>query len=427
MSFNLRTLLLALWLTPTCALAVDPNLVPCLDEKVIERAWVDTRVPGLYDAIPGKNEIKIGALEIKTQKSKNTFETDLLWMDGSKTTTEFFNPKAYEDLMYETLIRAKGASERYNDISWEAFWATSKTLLSQKVEALKKSGDFSNEKKIMEDPEILAITAKLMLPVWENSVFFTARSWTKGDVMRRWRYFCQADRMSVVDLNPDQMKLLQYGVDALFPSEAQILGQKNLFETREVDTQGGGNFKRDINPQTKTIVFNNANLNIAPELGTPPNWIKPTGVPELVSGKGVPTHLYVTLNQMKLAGIKPGELKHGEISNITNMETAVAIRNSPEFQTWLKANPKKKTVPGSLLATIFLKTPTGRYVQTVLTQSGHKIKGVFIEDTKIETLNDLSRRIYSTTEEGNRLAQDLPRDTPMPGAIKKVYLDLEPL
>ncbi len=91
-----------------------------------------------------------------------------------------------------------------------------------------------------------------------------------------------------------------------------------------------------------------------------PRWIQPHGSRPLVSGKGIPTIVYLDLNAMKQLGIGYGTLRTAKICEVHDLDSALHLK-------WLirhHSQPLAHLVPN---IRIF------RSRETSLTQSGHKI------------------------------------------------------
>jgi len=92
-----------------------------------------------------------------------------------------------------------------------------------------------------------------------------------------------------------------------------------------------------------------------------PAWIQTESVP-LVKGRGTPTIAYLTLRLMKMKGVPYGGLKELVAVNIANPRSAVSRSELLEG--------------GSAYEDAIRKTHTFQYLETVLTQSGHRILSV---------------------------------------------------
>jgi hypothetical protein len=127
-------------------------------------------------------------------------------------------------------------------------------------------------------------------------------------------------------------------------------------------------FSRNYEPETRTLTLDQAYLDSEHwrrfYSGRPdrpvPSWID-SRVP-LVKGKGVPTVVYMTLRQMKQFGIRYGGLAKIEIEKINNAESDIDVHELKERGLSLEQAVKE--------------TGTYRYVETIATQSGHKIVGM---------------------------------------------------
>jgi hypothetical protein len=106
-----------------------------------------------------------------------------------------------------------------------------------------------------------------------------------------------------------------------------------------------------------------------------PSFLDLERVVPLVPGRGVPLSALVTLVQMKLAGVEYGSLKEAHTNEIGNLRTALALHRFPEIRRWQAEHPKEP-VPGHIIAKAILSTSIGRYLETVLALSGHRIVDV---------------------------------------------------
>jgi len=120
-----------------------------------------------------------------------------------------------------------------------------------------------------------------------------------------------------------------------------------------------------------------------------PQFINNNGIPPLVREKGNPTLGYLTWMQMKIAKIPYGGLKTAESGEINNVVTALELIHDPSIKDWLRRNPEG-IVPSELISKAILKTATGRYISTVLTQSGHHIDKIEVSDTQMAGVYDFS-------------------------------------
>ena len=142
---------------------------------------------------------------------------------------------------------------------------------------------------------------------------------------------------------------------------------------------GVAKFVRIISDDHKHLV-----LKDALRMDSFPGFINIANVTPLVSDRGTPTQIFATLHQMRVAGVRPGELRTLTAKNITNVETALTILHAPPVKTWMSQNPGR-AIPDELVAQVIMETQTGRYMQTIATQSGHRIKSVKIENTLMIT------------------------------------------
>lgn len=200
----------------------------------------------------------------------------------------------------------------------------------------------------------------------------------------------------------------------------------NVFIQNGSEEVFAGVFKREVSLDGTEFVFNSAFLKLTSELERAPSWVKPPGVPELQPGKGIPTHLFVTLNQMKLAKIKPGQLKKATVSEVSNLETSLHMVEHPIYQRWRRENPNEGRIPGSVISEIFLASPTGRYVATTLTQSGHKIKSIKSSNVILTSVAEFLKPPGFLTQSEVELVKQ-KGDLLVPYFIHKVELELEPI
>jgi len=115
-----------------------------------------------------------------------------------------------------------------------------------------------------------------------------------------------------------------------------------------------GYFRRHFVNKTKTFIFDHAfPLNL-------PGWIKDVKVP-LVQGKGIPTHVYFTLRQMKLLDIAEGEIQMVKMSQIQNLDTAAFIHNATGGK-----------IVRNFDSVDILAAPSNEYMKTVMTQAGYE-------------------------------------------------------
>ena len=71
--------------------------------------------------------------------------------------------------------------------------------------------------------------------------------------------------------------------------------------------------------------------------------------------------------------------REAHTSLVDNAQAALELARTPAIRQWLEQHPPQHladTVPAHLLSEAILSTQTGRYLQSVLTLSGHKITSV---------------------------------------------------
>jgi hypothetical protein len=115
--------------------------------------------------------------------------------------------------------------------------------------------------------------------------------------------------------------------------------------------------QRSYDPQTKTLVMENAFLNDLP------SWID-AGKP-LKSGKGTPTVAYLTMRQMKKFGVHFGEITAVKMSTIQNIEAVMQLEHM-----------KRNGIPYDQG---IAKTHSVTYATTSIQQSGQTIVDVKID------------------------------------------------
>lgn len=148
-----------------------------------------------------------------------------------------------------------------------------------------------------------------------------------------------------------------------------------------------------------------------------------SGITPLVEGRGIPTQALVTLHHMRLAGVRYGGLRLVE-SYIGNARTAAELLGSEPVREWIETHPNEK-IPHSLLEPLFLSTSSGQYMQTFLTQSGHRVTRVEISEVR-GSYGDMwapdSHRGFLTRRGGGSYSSNQPTPTQF-----RVRLFLEPL
>jgi hypothetical protein len=132
-----------------------------------------------------------------------------------------------------------------------------------------------------------------------------------------------------------------------------------------------GTFTRSYNTKTGQLIMEQAFLSDLPE------WVEGQK-PELVPGRGTPTHAHVTLWQMKKMGIGFGEVKSVKMSTIQNIETVCHV-------DWLIRNYGE-----AKLNEFAYQTASVQYAETSINQFGEKITNASIDlKSKKVVLNKL--------------------------------------
>jgi hypothetical protein len=148
---------------------------------------------------------------------------------------------------------------------------------------------------------------------------------------------------SPVHQHPDHPELLRVTTDVTAPDGSS------------------GWIQRSYDPNTKTIVMENAFLQDVP------SWID-AGRP-MVPGRGSPTVTYLTLRQMKLFEAQFGGLRAVKMSTIQNVEAVMQLAQMTRM-------------PSSLsLDEAVAKTHSVLYATTSIEQSGHGIINIGIDTT----------------------------------------------
>jgi hypothetical protein len=100
-----------------------------------------------------------------------------------------------------------------------------------------------------------------------------------------------------------------------------------------------------------------------------PRWINVPGVVPLLAGKGIPLQMFLTLRQLKIAKIAPGEVKFVKsdiVNSIAVAEYEVARRR------WSAANPGKEATDVERNQWIQSMTSL-RYIESTLIQMGYRV------------------------------------------------------
>jgi hypothetical protein len=121
-----------------------------------------------------------------------------------------------------------------------------------------------------------------------------------------------------------------------------------------------------------------------------PSFVHLPGVPDLVPGRGIPTALAASLLQLRRAGLQRGSLKKALGDRVVNGDTIFELLQAPEIRAWIRLHPRgTPPVPYHLLEKVFLNTQIGRYIQSTMLQTGHRITGVKLSGGYVGTVHDV--------------------------------------
>jgi hypothetical protein len=193
-------------------------------------------------------------------------------------------------------------------------------------------------------------------------------------------------------------------------------------ETKIYDNDGAkvGEAKRNFDALTGILKLDNIFIRYE-SAGKVPNFVHVEGGIDLVPGKGVPIASFITMMQMKLAAIKPGQVREVRIDDISNVRTTLQVLRNPGLRDWVQVNENEgEPIPESLFtANLFGGTNTGRYLQTVLTQTGYTIEKFDAELGFTETLQSLLEGDSAAAADGavQTLAKGLSPDLIVPSSI----------
>jgi hypothetical protein len=156
--------------------------------------------------------------------------------------------------------------------------------------------------------------------------------------------------------------------------------------TTQVTTPDGksGWIERAYNPNTKTFEMRNAFLDDLPK------WVKEGG-PSLDPAKGTPTVTYLTIRQMKLAGVDYAGAQTVKMSTIQNVRAVI------EFNAQL--------AQGVAPEAAVMNTHSIQYAETSIVQSGSKITGATVGGAVCETPLKVMLEWYET-HSGHRSTPD---------------------
>jgi hypothetical protein len=101
----------------------------------------------------------------------------------------------------------------------------------------------------------------------------------------------------------------------------------------------------------------------------------------LIPGRGTPIHMDVTIGQMRAADIPPGGLSRASTDPITNWATSFDLANHPRIVEFIRTNPGVRP-PTELLSEIILQSSSGRYMESVMTQTGHRIESASVQNVR---------------------------------------------
>lgn len=176
-----------------------------------------------------------------------------------------------------------------------------------------------------------------------------------------------------------------------------------------------GQFARAYHPRSRTFYFEGSMLKGAP------SFINVPGVVPLVPGRGVPTQAFASLQLMKSFGVKYGELAHANTNGIDNLQTTLQMIRSPAYKKWLKEHSTPHP-PREVLEEALQGSHTLSYMETVLTQSGHKITNVRVNDAEIKWI-PLRQMLVEHQDETDDSIRALLFDRDVHGNLSKLSLD----
>jgi len=144
------------------------------------------------------------------------------------------------------------------------------------------------------------------------------------------------------------------------------------------------------------------------------------------TGQGQPAGIFLHLYAMRQHGIEYGALKKITVSKLTEPRTLVNIASVPEFQNTIQKLYKDYVreaakenlslgnfrIPGELVAKWFFASHYGNLIETIATQSGHRIKAVNVSD--FVYMMDLEKHVSAF-----QLVKDKPELSPLYQERKK--------
>lgn len=342
----------------------SPSCSELLSGPAPAQARVIERIPGLYESIPATPELQVGRLRILTeQTSKYVYTTRFSVNRVPKPLSAGFVRQWKQALKnwFKNLALASGSYPRLDPKLAEAT-------------ALQVLRDFALPQPGLAELEAVAY----LMSARFNSPERLAILGNLDDLA--------AIETHLRDLRRDPQRILETDFE-LAPALLQAVFRE--FD----DLAAGRNFEllihharlqspyqaRVIRRITETqIEFDSAFFDRDSEGGIPKIINDPNTVP-MIPGKGTPTLTYLTLHQMRLAGIQPGQLTTAIVSDIKNVRTGLEMANHPKIREWYRVHPDQP-VNDALLKEVFLESQTGKYVETILRQSGHEIESIdFVE------------------------------------------------
>ncbi len=191
------------------------------------------------------------------------------------------------------------------------------------------------------------------------------------------------------------------------PVEIKIydMGAKGHIGYIDLNGKIAGTIHRRYDPQSKTLFFEGANLygEDGRSATKAPGFLNFPGVIPLVKDRGIPTQAFVTLQIMKQLGIKYGELAHAQTNMINNIRTSLQLIQSHAVKDWLTLHPKTQP-PTEVLLQAIRETHSVSYIETVLTQSGHKVVATRMNDKDLRWLSLKTLLMYHRNEIDDSLA-----------------------
>jgi hypothetical protein len=115
-------------------------------------------------------------------------------------------------------------------------------------------------------------------------------------------------------------------------------------------------------------------------------WVREGGAP-LVTGQGTPLQTYVSLLQLKSAGISFGEITQAKMSNIINAQTV------------LQLEVLRRKNPSAAVDKLIEQTQSGIYGSTNLTQAGSTVRGMKVKGGGPKNVGELADEAGMTKKE----------------------------